>query len=214
MHDSETRALRQTALLLFAVSAVRWAWPVESEAPDVAEVTDSLLAASQEVLADAEHRSRPLEPGERIDPNLATAQELDRLPGVGAVAARAIVAERERTGPFRDAGDLSRVRGIGPATVAKLEPHIAVSRPRPAPPGRPRPHRTSPASVVDINRATVDELVVLPGIGPALAARIVDARGEQMFARVEDLVRVRGIGPATLERLRYLVTSGGGRRWR
>ena len=87
--------------MLFAVSAVRWAWPVGNEAPDVAEVTDSLLAASQEVLADTEHRSRLLEPGERIDPNLATAQELDRLPGVGAVAARAIVAERERTDPRR-----------------------------------------------------------------------------------------------------------------
>lgn len=87
-------------------------------------------------------------------------------------------------------------------------------RPAQAPPGRPRPHRTSPASAVDINRATVDDLVALPGIGPALAARIVDARGKQMFARIEDLVRVRGIGPATLERLRPLVTARGGRRSR
>lgn len=212
MHDSETRALRRTALLLLAVSAVRWAWPVGGVAPDVAEVTDSLLAVSQEGLADAERRSRPLEPGERIDPNLATVQELDRLPGVGAVVALAIVAERERTGPFRDAADLSRVRGIGPATVAKFESHIAVSRPLPAPRGRPRPPRTSPAPAVDINRATVDDLIALPGIGPALAARIVDMRREQMFASVEDLVRVHGIGPATLERLRPLVTAGGSRR--
>ncbi len=212
MHDSETRALRRTALLLFAVSAVRLMWPVGSVAPDVAEVTDSLLAASQEELADAEHRSRPLGPGERIDPNLATAQELDRLPGVGAVAARAIVAERERAGPFRDAGDLARVRGIGPATVAKLKPYIEVSGVRREPPGRVRRLGTSPASAVDINRATVDDLVVLPGIGPALAARIVEARREQMFARVEDLLRVRGIGPGTLERLLPLVTAGGGRR--
>ena len=212
MHDSETRALRRTALLLLAVSAVRWAWPVGGVAPDVAEVTDSLLAVSQEGLADAERRSRPLEPGERIDPNLATVQELDRLPGVGAVVALAIGAERERTGPFRDAADLSRVRGIGPATVAKFESHIAVSRPLPAPRGRPRPPRTSSAPAVDINRATVDDLIALPGIGPALAARIVDMRREQMFASVEDLVRVHGIGPATLERLRPLVTAGGSRR--
>ena len=212
MHDSETRALRRTALLLLAVSAVRWAWPVGGVAPDVAEVTDSLLAVSQEGLADAERRSRPLEPGERIDPNLATVQELDRLPGVGAVVALAIVAERDRTGPFRDAADLSRVRGIGPATVAKFESHIAVSRPLPAPRGRPRPPRTSSAPAVDINRATVDDLIALPGIGPALAARIVDMRREQMFASVEDLVRVHGIGPATLERLRPLVTAGGSRR--
>ena len=219
MHDSETRALRRTALLLLAVSALRLMWPVGGGAPEMAEVTDSLLAASQEGLSDAEHRSRPLEQDERIDPNLATAQELDRLPGVGAVAAQAIVAERERSGPFRDAEDLSRVRGIGPATVAKFERYIAVSRTgpgssgrrRPTLPSASRPRRPSLGSAIDINRATVDDLVSLPGIGPALAARIVDARKEQMFATVEDLVRVRGIGIGTLERLRALVTAGGGR---
>lgn len=214
MHDSETRALRRTALLLLAVSALRWAWPAGGAAPVVGEATDSLLAASQDALTDAEQRSRPLEPGERIDPNRASASELDRLPGVGAVAARAIVEERERTGPFRVPGDLFRVRGIGDATVAKVEPYIDLSRPPPATVARPRPQRMPAPSLVDINRATVDELVALPGIGPVLAARIVDARKEQIFAEVEDLVRVRGIGPASLERLRLLVTVRGVRRRR
>ena len=91
MHESETRALRRTALLLFAVSAVRFVWPVGAVVPDVEEVTDSLLATSQERLADAERRSRPLELGERIDPNLAFAQELDRMPRAGA---RGPVADR------------------------------------------------------------------------------------------------------------------------
>ena len=212
MHDSETRALRRTAFLLFVVSAVRLMWPVGDVSPDVASVANSLLAASQERLADAEHRSRPLEPGERIDPNSASAQELDRLPGVGAVAAQAIVAERELGGPFRDVGDLARVRGIGPATVAKLAPHIAVSEPRALPSGRTRRSGASTEAAVDINRATVAELVALPGIGPALAARIVEARQERVFQRVEDLVNVRGIGLVTLERLLPLVTAGGGRR--
>lgn len=212
MHDSETRALRRTALLLFVVSVVRVMWPVGDVGPDVADVADPLLAASQERLADAELRSRPLEPGERIDPNLASAQELDRLPGVGAVAAQAIVAERELGGPFRDVGDLARVRGIGPATVAKLAPHIVVSESRAVPSGRTRRSGASTEAAVDINRATVAELVALPGIGPALAARIVEARQERVFQRVEDLVNVRGIGPVTLERLLPLVTAGGGRR--
>jgi len=52
---------------------------------------------------------------------------------------------------------------------------------------------------VSINAASERELQTLPGIGPALAGRIVDARP---FASVDDLERVRGIGPATLARLR------------
>ncbi len=61
---------------------------------------------------------------------------------------------------------------------------------QPAPGGTPR---------VRLNAARPDELATLPGIGPALARRIVEARP---FARVDDLLRVRGIGPATLERIR------------
>jgi competence protein ComEA len=59
---------------------------------------------------------------------------------------------------------------------------------------------------VDVNRASVAELTALPGIGPALAERIVAAREEGgRFRSVDDLVRVSGIGPAKLERLRGAV---------
>ncbi|HEX7118245.1 MAG TPA: helix-hairpin-helix domain-containing protein [Longimicrobiales bacterium] len=59
------------------------------------------------------------------------------------------------------------------------------------------------AAVLDLNRATAAELESLPGLGPALAARIVAYRDSVgAFADVAELVRVRGIGPATLERLR------------
>jgi DNA uptake protein ComE-like DNA-binding protein len=60
------------------------------------------------------------------------------------------------------------------------------------------------AGPVDVNRASVPELERLPGIGPALAARIVQARP---FAALDDLARVRGLRPATLERLRPLLTT-------
>ena len=60
-----------------------------------------------------------------------------------------------------------------------------------------------PGEPVDLNRAGADELTTLPGIGPALAARIIawrDSAGP--FPAVDSLVVVRGIGPATVERLR------------
>jgi competence protein ComEA len=59
---------------------------------------------------------------------------------------------------------------------------------------------------LDLNRASVKELMALPGIGEVRARAIVawrDANGP--FRRVDDLGRVRGIGPATLGRLRRFV---------
>lgn len=60
---------------------------------------------------------------------------------------------------------------------------------------------------ININKATVDELVKLPGIGPAIAARIVEYRAEfGPFKSVDELLNVRGIGKARLEAIRDLVT--------
>lgn len=59
------------------------------------------------------------------------------------------------------------------------------------------------AGPVDINHASAEELDTVPGIGPALAQRIVAFReANGPFARVEDLTRVPGIGPKTLESMR------------
>ncbi len=62
------------------------------------------------------------------------------------------------------------------------------------------------ADRVDINRATAVRLQTLPGIGPARAARILDARRRRPFRRVDDLLDISGIGPKTLASLRPLVT--------
>lgn len=58
---------------------------------------------------------------------------------------------------------------------------------------------------VRINSASASELQALPGIGPALAQRIVAERSRGRFTSVEDLQRVPGIGKAKLARLRELV---------
>lgn len=63
---------------------------------------------------------------------------------------------------------------------------------------------------VDLNFATYQDLVAVPGIGPRLAKRIIDARNAKgKFTRMKDLLDVRGIGPKTFHRLRGFLTVNG-----
>ena len=62
------------------------------------------------------------------------------------------------------------------------------------------------ASLININQASVFQLETLPGIGPALAQRIVDYRAANgPFASLEALDAVSGIGPSILENIAELI---------
>ncbi|AUN41267.1 ComEA family DNA-binding protein [Tsukamurella tyrosinosolvens] len=61
-----------------------------------------------------------------VNINTASATELDRLPGVGAATAAAIIAYRDKNGPFRTVDDLGKVSGIGDAKLAKIKPMATV----------------------------------------------------------------------------------------
>ena len=60
----------------------------------------------------------------RVDPNVATHEALQRLPGVGEVLARRLIAWRRRHGPFTAASDLEHVAGIGQTLRRSLEPYL------------------------------------------------------------------------------------------
>ncbi len=66
-----------------------------------------------------------------------------------------------------------------------------------------RAEQQTAAFELDPNTAEMPELIQLPGIGPALAGRIVESRrADGQFIDHNDLMRVRGIGPKTLDRIR------------
>lgn len=71
----------------------------------------------------------------------------------------------------------------------------------------PAPKSPVPQGRLNVNKATQAELELLPGIGPAMAKRIIEFRSAHgSFKRIEDLDKVKGIGPKTLDKLRPLVT--------
>ncbi|WP_405161777.1 ComEA family DNA-binding protein [Nocardia sp. NBC_01499] len=70
--------------------------------------------------------AHPTAPSGRVDLNTATASELEALPGIGPVTAKAIVAWRTAHGRFTDITQLGQIDGIGPARLARLRELVKV----------------------------------------------------------------------------------------
>ena len=66
------------------------------------------------------------QPAQPLDINRASAEELQRLPGIGVVIAARIVAYRDSVGRFGSVEQLEGVRGIGPAMMRRLTPLVRV----------------------------------------------------------------------------------------
>ncbi|MEO8194729.1 MAG: helix-hairpin-helix domain-containing protein [Gemmatimonadales bacterium] len=87
-----------------------------------------------------------------IDMDVASADEIETLRGIGPTLARRIVADRDSLGPFGSLDQLKRVKGVGPKVAARIDSSVTFSLlPRPSstessgssdpPPGRRRPRR-------------------------------------------------------------------------
>jgi len=102
MTSSDTRAFSLAAALIAGASCLRFGVEVARGGPgmvwDTAAALPQLLKDSRSAAERQTLRQTPLAPCETLDPNRATADQLDRLPGVGPGTATAIVEHRRALG--------------------------------------------------------------------------------------------------------------------
>lgn len=98
----------------------------DGERLDVPRVGDPAAAAPGPEGQGGQGASRAVRPDGTLDLNLATATDLEQLPGLGPVLAARVVQWRDANGPFTAAGQLREVAGIGERTFQALAPLVAV----------------------------------------------------------------------------------------
>ena len=227
MLSAERRAVLLLVALAVSGQGIRYLVTRPGEAPGQIQLLSLLPAGSPLAQRDSAMRqARPLGPGERLNADAASAVDLARLPRVGLALAKTIVANRDTHGSFGSIAALDRVPGIGPGLLRTLTPHLSFggslnpglrtgrSAAAGTPLASPDPRERNPAPqgsagpALNVNHATAVELEGLPGIGPALARRIVaDREAQGPFATTAALDRVPGIGPALLTRLGGLIAA-------
>jgi len=130
----------------------------------------------------------------KVNINVAPAPQLQTLPGITPDLAQKIVGAR----PYKSVDDLARA-GLTKAQIDAVRPFVTVWSPR----TKKKFYRLAPGEKINLNTASEEMLIALPGIGKARAIAIVESRP---FARIEDLMKLKGIKGKTFQRLKALVT--------
>jgi competence protein ComEA len=129
-------------------------------------------------------------------------------PDVYELPAGSIVQDAvQAAGGALQSADLNRVNLAGPLEDGS-QVHVPEvgEEPTPAPAGQGEAATPTPDWPIDINTADVEELALLPGIGPSLAERIVSYRETYgPFTEAWQIVNVSGIGPSKYEAIQNLI---------
>lgn len=161
----------------------------QTTAPKLTEVSTSLTETVETVTESSEIPTET-EVNFPIDLNTATREELCAIPDVGDVLAEAIISYRTQIGSFFNREQLKDVPGIGEKRLAQLMPYLYIENEQPMPTEPPQtetqpppvevpPETESPTiPIIDLNTATKEELLLLPGCTEEIADAILQLRDD------------------------------------
>ncbi len=164
--------------------------------------TEKSLAKETEISANFVKQST--HSNEKIDIRIASPEALAELPGIGIVKAKKIISIRKKES-FKSIEDFGQRLSIEKEILKKLVNVLTgfeESEPLP-------PFNNSIVSLVDINCANEDELLLLPGICKTRAAKVISARENRVgFSSLEELRSVLDLPPHIFLRLSQKITVG------
>lgn len=147
--------------------------------------------------------------------NTADAADFMRLPGIGEVTANAIIQYRTQLGSFTNRQQLLEVAGIGETTLAGILEYLYI------PDEQPLTETTTESSqepteppvqeipMINLNTATKEELMCLPGCNEAIAQDILELRdGLHEFVNILEINYVESVTPALYESWEPYLTIG------
>jgi competence protein ComEA len=175
-----------------------------------------VVAATILVVLFTQGAALPAAKAAKVDINSATQAELEAVKGIGPATAQKIIENR----PYKSLTDLKKA-GLSSKEITAFKPYLTAKKPAAAA-AAPQAAKTvepgtakaakgakaakpAPGAPVDLNTADQKALESLPGVGPALAKRIMEARPVQSL---DELAKVKGMSKTKVAALKDKVTFG------
>ncbi|WP_299274072.1 helix-hairpin-helix domain-containing protein [uncultured Psychroserpens sp.] len=138
--------------------------------------------------------SKPKDYEQKIDLNTASAAQLKRVNGIGEKLSERIVKYRDRSGGFIADVQLQEVYGLSPEVIERVLNEFTVKS-------------AKPISKLNINTATIDELVTIKYIDYEIAYHIIEQRTlREGFKSFDELTKVKGFPVKKSEIIKLYLT--------
>ncbi len=122
--------------------------------------------------------NKPKTDAQKIDLNIATALQLQKVYGIGEGFSKRIIEYRDKYQGFINTAELSEIWGLRPEVINRIKEQFVVKTPR-------------KIETFNLNTATRDQLVLIPHIDYEIANNIIEERTlREGFKNIEDLTKI------------------------